>query len=55
MPYLQTLRSIFDSKYYEYLLYPDHRQNTQFTDFVYSWLPSFYYDERELKVKYNCT
>lgn len=51
--YLQLVRAILDSKYNEYLIYDDYRQFTKFPEFVYSWLYTFRYCPKDLKILYN--
>jgi hypothetical protein len=47
---LQTLRSILDSKFYEYLSIDDVRQITRFPEFVYSWLYTFQMHPQRIKI-----
>jgi hypothetical protein len=48
---LQTLRSILDSKFYEFLSVDDVRQTTRFPEFVYSWLYTFQIHPQRIRIR----
>ena len=48
---LSIIRAILDSKYNEFAYYDDTRLHSQFPDFVYSWLMSFYVCPIEKRIK----
>lgn len=53
MNYIATMRYILDAKYTEILTSENnYKLISKFPDFVYSWLSSFYVDEKSKKVRF---